>query len=72
MTSDSMPGDWQRPSPSWVVGEYITDPHILSLPDDLLPGTYHLKVGLYDSATLKRLLLADGTDALILSQALDM
>ncbi len=68
--SDAVPGAWQRPSPSWIAGEYITDPHPLQLPADLPAGQYRLEVGLYDSATQKRLPLCDGRNALILSQPL--
>jgi hypothetical protein len=69
---DAVPGAWQRPSTSWIEGEYITDPHALSLPRDLPAGLYRLEVGLYDSASGKRLPLSDGKDALLLSQALEI
>jgi hypothetical protein len=38
-----------RPTTGWVPGEYITDPHDLSLPADLAPGEYVIEAGLYDA-----------------------
>jgi len=70
--SDAVPGNWERPTSSWVAGEYIADPHRLRLPGDVEPGVYRLEVGLYDSSTLKRLQLGNGADALLLSQALEV
>ncbi|MBN1978665.1 MAG: hypothetical protein JW918_14805 [Anaerolineae bacterium] len=36
-----------RPPYSWAVGEIITDSRPLTLPMDILPGTYSVEVGLY-------------------------
>ncbi len=47
------------PTAFWDVGERLTDPHSLSLPDDLPPGAYELRVGLYLLASGERLPLLD-------------
>jgi hypothetical protein len=52
--SDSAPANWSRPTTGWLAGEYITDPHRLSLPAELPPGDYELLVGLYDPTTGQR------------------
>ncbi len=53
--SDSVPAEWTRPTPGWLPGEYILDPHTLPLPPNLAPGAYRLFVGLYDPATGERI-----------------
>ncbi len=49
--SDSVPAQGARPTTGWLAGEYVTDVHTLTLPDDLPPGEYALLVGLYDPQT---------------------
>jgi hypothetical protein len=44
-----------RPTPTWRAGEIIEDSYELFLPDDLLPGSYELSIGMYDLETLDRL-----------------
>lgn len=46
--SDAVPANWRRPTTGWVFGEYIADPHVLSIPADVAPGDYVLLAGLYD------------------------
>jgi len=46
---DAEPQDGVRPTTGWVPGEYITDPHRVSIPLDLAPGEYVIEVGLYDA-----------------------
>jgi hypothetical protein len=46
---DGEPVFGTRPTTGWVPGEYIADPHDLSLPTDLAPGEYVIEVGLYDA-----------------------
>ncbi len=48
---DGPPGDGRFPTLGWLPGEYLTDPHTLSLPPDLPAGEYRLSIGLYDPAT---------------------
>lgn len=56
--SDSVPAGGARPTTGWLAGEYVTDAHTLTLPDDLPPGDYALFVGLYDPLTSERVAVA--------------
>jgi 4-amino-4-deoxy-L-arabinose transferase-like glycosyltransferase len=51
-------GDY--PTRLWAPGEVITDPHALTVPPDLDPGSYRLVVGMYSLDTLARLARLDG------------
>jgi len=51
-------GDY--PTTMWAPGEIIVDPHLVALPADLPPGRYRLLVGMYDLATMARLVRLDG------------
>jgi hypothetical protein len=53
--SDTVPAQWQRPTSGWVPGEFIVDPHTLTLPADAASGTYSLVVGLYKPSDGTRL-----------------
>ena len=53
--SDGVPAGAARPTTSWLEGEFIVDPHSLTLPPDLPPGDYLLYTGLYDPKTGVRL-----------------
>ncbi len=58
---DSYPANGDAPMTSWQPGAVVFDPHTLSLPDDLPPGEYELRVKLYtwwDGVILPQ---ADGT-----------
>lgn len=59
LTDDTIPANEQRPTTSWVEGEYIQDSHNLHL-----NGLEYkqLIVGLYNPITAQRVLLLDGTD----------
>ena len=46
----------------WDPGEIVQDAHLLSIPADIAPGRYTLRVGLYRLDTLARLPLAQGGD----------
>jgi hypothetical protein len=46
---DSEPVSGTRPTTGWVPGEYVADPHDLSIPANLAPGEYVIEVGLYDA-----------------------
>lgn len=48
---------WKVPLPTstWQPGEELRDQHVLRLPSDLAPGTYHFQVGVYHWQTLERL-----------------
>ena len=58
---DSYPLNGAAPTTTWTPGAAVFDPHVLSVPDDLPPGEYEVRVKLYtwwDGAILP---LADGT-----------
>lgn len=59
---DGQPGLWGRPTRGWRVGETVIDRHGLWVPD-LPPGSYRLRIGLYEPNTGQRLLRPDGRDA---------
>jgi len=67
--SDAFP-TWLTPQPTsqWPLGEPILDSHVLNLPANLPPATYSLELGLYDSQTLERLTLPDGSNTFQLTQ----
>jgi hypothetical protein len=60
---DGEPVMWTRPTTGWTPGEIVVDPRPLEIPDTAPPGTYRVRVGLYDPAG-DRLMTADGDDAL--------
>ncbi|WP_420629845.1 glycosyltransferase family 39 protein [Candidatus Leptofilum sp.] len=51
---DLVPADGLRPTTGWRASEIITDPHRLPLPPDLPPGTYSLRMGLFEPETFAR------------------
>ncbi|MGB1252343.1 MAG: 6-pyruvoyl-tetrahydropterin synthase-related protein [Candidatus Promineifilaceae bacterium] len=63
--NDQIPARWQRPTTSWVVGEYVVDPHELSISAELPTGSYQIAIGLYNSATQQRLTLPDGSTVIM-------
>ncbi|MEM8534520.1 MAG: glycosyltransferase family 39 protein, partial [Chloroflexota bacterium] len=48
------PLDGVFPMTQWVAGDWIEDPHPLIIPEDLPPGRYILRVGLFDQNTGRR------------------
>ena len=65
---DSWPSQGLRPTGTWAVGERVRDPHLVPLPQDLPPGSYHLVVGL--SSGRGRLPTVSGDNEVILGQVL--
>jgi hypothetical protein len=61
-----MAGRW--PTSLWLPGVPLDDRHTIPLPEDLMPGSYEVVVGLYDPETGARLLLPDSSNALHLSE----
>jgi hypothetical protein len=57
--TDSAPAGGSRPTSSWGEGEVIVDRHGVLLGDELAPGTYELRVGMYLPATGARLPVQD-------------
>jgi eukaryotic-like serine/threonine-protein kinase len=45
---DIVPLNGLRPTTSWAPNEVINDPHQVLLPPEATPGTYQIRVGLYD------------------------
>ncbi|MCP4422894.1 MAG: exosortase-associated EpsI family protein [Chloroflexi bacterium] len=63
--SDGVPAHWTRPTTGWLSGEYIVDPHTLTLPDGIAPAA--IRVGLYNADTGQRLTTTNGGDYISLS-----
>jgi len=55
LAADGPPRGGDYPTSIWSPGEVIDDPHAIRLPADLLPGTYHVLIGLYRLETGERL-----------------
>lgn len=51
---DGEPGTGRQPAPAWRAKEIVVDPRPITLPPDLSPGDYRLRIGLYDPATGSR------------------
>lgn len=47
---DVEPVNGLKPTQTWQPGEIINDPHQLAVPEGTPPGTYQIRVGLYDAA----------------------
>jgi hypothetical protein len=56
-----MPQGNRYPTSMWDPGELVRDSHALSLPLDLEPGQYTLRIGLYEPQTGQRLALKNKT-----------
>lgn len=70
--SDAEPVNWERPTTTWVAGEYLVDEHILSLSATMPAGEYVVRVGLYNAATGQRLTTELGGDHWTLDQPLEV
>jgi len=53
------------PMKQWVAGDWVEDHHMLALPMDLVPGSYTLRVGLYDPRTERRAAVFDQQGKLV-------
>jgi hypothetical protein len=56
---DQIPAAGARPTTGWAPGEVITDSYGLLIGAQVPPGTYHLRVGLYEARSGERIPLAD-------------
>lgn len=65
---DIVPVNGLRPTSSWTVGETISDPHQIALPDGTPAGTYQIRVGLYDAGG--RLPVADAGETQVLDDTI--
>lgn len=52
---DGVPCGGTMPTSRWRVDELVVEQHAVALPETLPPGVYLVGMGLYDSATLERL-----------------
>lgn len=64
---DAEPAGEGRPTDTWAPGEIVSDNHGLLIPPGTPPGSYRRILGLYDSETLERLKLPDGSDYISLA-----
>ncbi len=62
--SDAEPAQWARPTTGWAPGEYVTDRHLLHVPEGV-EGPLAVRVGLYEAESGQRLPV-NGTDHLLL------
>jgi hypothetical protein len=60
---DNLPVQGLAPTDAWQPDVVIRDPYTLAIPADATPGSYRLRVGLYDGAGRRPLTLADGSTA---------
>lgn len=63
---DSEPAGGSRPTPGWMPDERLIDNYGLFLPGDLQPGSYSLRLGMYDAFDPSTRLAVAGSDSLIL------
>ena len=68
---DSPPASGTRPTPGWLPGEIITDHHEMAF-REAYTGPAVIEVGLYDSATLERVVAATGETFVILPSPLNV
>jgi len=67
VVADGPPVGGDYPTYLWQPGDRVKDEHLLNVPASLPAGEYYLSIGLYDSGTLQRVPLANGTgDAITL------
>ncbi|MGC9346963.1 MAG: hypothetical protein ACP5JG_02390 [Anaerolineae bacterium] len=62
--NDGEPAGWTRPTPGWAVDEVVVDPRPLEVPDATLPGTYTIRVGMYEPGG-SRLQTGEGADGVV-------
>jgi 4-amino-4-deoxy-L-arabinose transferase-like glycosyltransferase len=58
---DGLPLGGFYPTSAWRAGETVPDHRLIRLPEELPPGEYELRAGMYLLATLERLPVADDT-----------
>ena len=57
---DDIPGDGLYPTNSWEPDEAIVDRYAIRLPEDIPPGRYEVRLGLYDEVSGLRLRVTAG------------
>jgi hypothetical protein len=63
---DAIPLGGTRPTTGWAPGEVLTDHYTITVPPGTPPGSYLLRVGLYDAVTGTRAHLLDDSEFWIL------
>lgn len=53
---DGRPASGTRPSDTWAAGELVEDRHAVAVPTEAPPGSYLLRIALYDPADGRRLM----------------
>lgn len=69
-TADGPPFHGLFPTDLWIVGEKLLDPHTLTIPANLKPGTFYLEVGMYVRSSGARLPIEteiDRSDKIVLT-----
>ena len=66
--NDHVPRGGQSPTDTWTADQVVTDKFELAISPDAPPDSYDLVVGIYHSATIKRLKLPDGIDFVVLGK----
>ena len=69
---DSPPLQGNYPTSVWGAGEIVPDYYTLPLPSTLPPGTYHLKIGMYDAKTYDRLLASDAAGSALADNVISL
>lgn len=62
--ADGEPRGGAYPTWAWTAGEWVADRWMLTIPDDLPPGTYTLKIGFYRKDTGERMPVMQGGAAI--------
>ncbi len=63
---DQIPGGGARPTLGWSPGEVIADSYSLFIDPVVAPGEYQIRIGWYDAQSGQRVMLADGSDFVVL------
>ncbi|MGQ9902849.1 MAG: hypothetical protein ACUVRU_00650 [Anaerolineae bacterium] len=51
LAADQQPFEGHYPFSRWASGEVVTDARWVALPSDLPPGTYQIRIGVYNTLT---------------------
>jgi hypothetical protein len=69
---DSPPLHGNYPTSVWGAGEIVPDYYTLPLSSTLAPGTYHLRIGMYDAKTHDRLSASDATGSALADNVISL
>jgi hypothetical protein len=68
---DGPPAAGTRPTPGWLPGEVVTDPHEMAF-REAYTGPATVEIGLYGAATMERVVAASGESFVVLPSSLDV